>query len=309
MERSPKISVRKLHYFLRVADTGGMRAAAATLNVSQPALGAQIKELEDLLGVALLERHNRGIALTVAGRAFLSHARDALEAIQRAEQSMQSFRDNDAPVRLGVTPSVGRVVALQLLSMGQTKSGNPRFVLQENVGSELIKLLQAGELDATLCYDPPDGLEAFALFEEDLFLVGRPEAIGSQRTAATARRIASLPLAIGGPGHASRQHLERFAEKFGVALQISVEIDSISLQRELLLHRDLCTVVPRGLFLSDILAGRLVCAPIKPAIRQTMKLVVAPSCAAGKGEYIRQTVFSSIKDCAALEQLGWRLVE
>jgi LysR family nitrogen assimilation transcriptional regulator len=308
MEVPPRLSVRKLVYFLRVAEAGGMRPAAASLNVSQPALGMQIKELENSLGVRLFERHNKGIVLTPAGSTFLPHAREAVEAIQRAERSVGLMQRPNAPVRLGVTPSIGRVAALQLLSMGQTEDAELTFLLHENVGSELVKLLQAGELDGTLCSQVPSGMEAFPMFEEDLFLIGRPEVIGKIATPVMIDRLATLPLVMGGMRHASRLCLDQVAAKAGFKPNIQIEMDSLVVQRELILHRDVCTVAPRGLLLTDILSGELACLPFRPAIRQVVKLGIPLSCSASRAKAIQNAILTSMRRCDMLGAVGWRLI-
>src|SRR4029078_5083399 len=79
------MELRHLRYFIAVAEEGSfLTAAERRLNTSQPSLSRQIRDLESEVGVQLLERQARGVALTEAGRVFLDHARLALSQVEAA---------------------------------------------------------------------------------------------------------------------------------------------------------------------------------------------------------------------------------
>src|SRR5229473_3274110 len=81
----------QLRYFVTVADEGQITRAAAKLHIAQPALSQAIAHLEADLGVALLERHARGVSLTSAGRAFLPKARAAVASERELEIAAESL--------------------------------------------------------------------------------------------------------------------------------------------------------------------------------------------------------------------------
>jgi DNA-binding transcriptional LysR family regulator len=74
---------RRLHYFITVADLGSLGRASEVLHVAQPALSRQIRLLEEQVGVPLMERTARGMALTPAGRAYCQSARQLIDQGQR----------------------------------------------------------------------------------------------------------------------------------------------------------------------------------------------------------------------------------
>ena len=84
------MELRQLRYFAKVVETGSFTAAAEMLHVSQPALGMQIRKLEDELGTKLLHRHSRGIAPTEAGRLIAHHAEAMIAHAARARQEVRA---------------------------------------------------------------------------------------------------------------------------------------------------------------------------------------------------------------------------
>lgn len=90
------MELRHLRYFVGVADQLNFTRAARAMRVAQPALSRQIRQLEEEIGVSLLERGRRGLCLTEAGRAFLEEAR---ELLARSEQAVRVARKKGAPGR------------------------------------------------------------------------------------------------------------------------------------------------------------------------------------------------------------------
>jgi DNA-binding transcriptional LysR family regulator len=100
------IELRHLRYFVAVAEEGSFTAAARRVHVAQQVLSSQVRQVEDILGVRLLERTSRGVTVTPAGSAFLDGARDTLAALDRAAAAAR----NAAQLTGGVL-SVGLNVA------------------------------------------------------------------------------------------------------------------------------------------------------------------------------------------------------
>jgi len=99
--------LRQLNYFIATAESGQVSHAAVELNISQSAVTAAIKALEDELGVRLLERTHSGVKLTIEGTRFLGHARGITAAVAAAVRSpLRESRGHSGVLRLGMTYTV-----------------------------------------------------------------------------------------------------------------------------------------------------------------------------------------------------------
>src|SRR3954468_8282177 len=104
------MELRHLRYFIAVAEEGSfLTAAQRRLNTSQPSLSRQIRDLENEVGVKLLDRQARGVALTAAGRVFLDHARLALLQVEAATDGARRAAQPKRPVL-----SIGFLVGLEV---------------------------------------------------------------------------------------------------------------------------------------------------------------------------------------------------
>jgi LysR family nitrogen assimilation transcriptional regulator len=109
------MNLRQLRYFVGVVEAGNMTRAAEQLHVAQTALGMQIRQLEEDLGVALLVRHSRGVEATKAGS--LLHTR-ALAILKLAEETRKEVsacdREDSEAIRLGITPALMIVLGTEI---------------------------------------------------------------------------------------------------------------------------------------------------------------------------------------------------
>src|SRR5690348_13626734 len=101
------LSIRQLQYVVAVADTLGFHRAAERCHVSQPTLSAQIKELEDQLGLRIFERDRRRVLVTPKGERVVEHARAVLVAVGDLLAAAAAEKDPfSGTLRIGVIPTV-----------------------------------------------------------------------------------------------------------------------------------------------------------------------------------------------------------
>lgn len=306
--RAPRITTKHLQYFCAVMKAGGFSAAARVLNVSQPALGQQIRDLEARLNVKLLIRTPRGIEPTQAGSAFMEHAASILAALRRAEQSVEPFRVT-APFDLviGVTPTMGRALVDKLLQPTTCERRRVNISLVEGLSTDLLLALREGKIQAAICYDAisQSNFDTIVLFQEDLVLVGRSDQVTNSIVKFS--DLPSFPLALGTRQDGGRDAIERAALMHHVSLDVRTEIAHISLKRELLIRQKVCTIVPYGSFLQEISSGQLNAAEIEPPIRRDMTLVLSRDLPAAMRAQISKRVQFAIKNQLASGTLKRRL--
>ena len=145
-------TLRQLQYFISVAEEGTVSGAAQSLSISQSAVTDAIKELESDLGVALFERHRRGLTITHKGHQFYRHAQRILGNVSDARRSFGE--EAAAPVggsmQLGVTSLVAGYVLSDLLARYRRAYPNVNVSAIEDNGDYLEHLLIGGELDVAV---------------------------------------------------------------------------------------------------------------------------------------------------------------
>lgn len=150
------MELRHLRYFVAVAEARGITKAAARLNVSQPPLSRQIRDLEEELQVSLLTRGPREIALTQAGRLFLKQARAILAKVDEAVRQVRSLpQQASGVVRVGYSPSPTTELMPRVLKRFRKSMPNVRVSLQDLASDEILTGLQTQALDIALMVEPP----------------------------------------------------------------------------------------------------------------------------------------------------------
>ena len=110
----PNVDIKRLRAFLIVAKNGSLRHAAAQLHISIPAISIQIRKLEQELGVALFERLGRKLVLTPTGQMFRTEAETALEAFNRAIESVSPAASKSGRISLAMNNDLARYYSGQI---------------------------------------------------------------------------------------------------------------------------------------------------------------------------------------------------
>lgn len=146
--------------FVTVCRLGSLSAAAAELHHTQSAVSRQIAGLERELGVALVERHARGVRTTSAGEVFRRHALATLGEADRAVRAVREAAEGTSgrPLAVGATPSLAAGIVPEALRALLRRSGPLRWTLLPGLSGPLHQRLITGDLDIAVVTDAPPGL-------------------------------------------------------------------------------------------------------------------------------------------------------
>ena len=143
-------TIRQLQFFVAVAEQGSVSRAARNLSISQSSVTEAVKELESDLGVALFERHPRGLNITHKGHQFLRHATKILADVSDARSSFAGETTTGGRLQLGVTSLVAGYVLSDILARYRRAFPGVEVTAIEDNGDYLEHLLVGGELDVAV---------------------------------------------------------------------------------------------------------------------------------------------------------------
>lgn len=225
------VTLRQLRAFVAVAHAGGFSAAAQRLHLTQSALSALVRSLEEEVGGMLFERTTRVVRLTDGGRALLPQAERLLVDLHDAVASTRALSEQ-ARGRLvvAVTPTFASTMLPAVVASYRSRHPEVLVVLRDDAGpAQIRRLVQEGEADlgiAPLDRSIPELLMVDALLDHELVLACPPDHRFARRRAVAWRELAEVPL-IGFPRDNALQALVDTAVS-GLRLRASVEVSSIS---------------------------------------------------------------------------------
>jgi len=172
-----KPTLRQLEYFVAIVETGSFSAAAKRCFVSQPSLSAQIKDMEDHLGIALLERGRKGAMITPVGEEVVRRARLILRETEELKVLAQESDGRLAGrVRLGVLPTIGPYLLPRATRELHISYPELRLAVREEPTHVLQTRLQDGRFDIILStLDAHPDMESLLLVEENIYICVPPD--------------------------------------------------------------------------------------------------------------------------------------
>lgn len=150
------LNYHHLYYFYVIAKEGSIAKAATKLNVGQPALSTQLRQLEESLGKNLFERKKQRLFLSEPGRIAFEYADQLFRLGSEMVEVLQDrLQNNRVHVQIGALDSVPKPVIMDVV-MQAHKHGNCTVSVLEGAGGDLLRELSAHQLDLLLSNYPPN---------------------------------------------------------------------------------------------------------------------------------------------------------
>jgi LysR family transcriptional regulator, nitrogen assimilation regulatory protein len=252
-----------LRYFIETARQRSISKAAVSLGVVQPALTRRIQMLEDKLGTELLMRHRRGVEPTEAGRIILERGELILRMSQQLETEVKSHgAETVGQVGLGFPPSIANLFIGRILSESIARYPRLELHLQEDFSPAVRDSLLAGRIDLGImsCEAHHPDLVLQPLFDESMWLIGRPDDWNFRKGRLKPTVLNNLPVIIGSFTHTL---LKRHEARLNFRLRVIAKADSLTLIREVLRTGTGFLVVPPSSVDRELASGEFVGAPLE----------------------------------------------
>jgi len=241
-------TLKQLRYLCAVAEQQHFGHAANACHVSQSTLSAGILELEESLGVSLVERNNRKVFLTSLGEEVVTRARDLLVSV---EDIVSLCAGAGAPfqgkMRMGVIPTVAPYLLPEMLS--QIRARHPAFKLfiREDLSQPLVDSLLAGELDMLLLAlpFPAEQVETMPLFDDEFLLACATSHPLASRETLRSADLRGESLLLLEEGHCLRDHALEACKLRDTQISVPYQATSLATIVQMVANEIGVTLLPR----------------------------------------------------------------
>lgn len=245
------LDLRRLRHLSAAVNEGSLSAGAALLGLSQPALSASIKSLEDDLSVRLLERHRFGVYATSFAEALIEHTESVEAELASAWSTLLHSRNHEAlTLRIGCGPS--EATRLLPLALEQLRLAHPqlRVFVEYGLNEVLMPMVRHGQIDCALSSIPQSAphsdLQHASLCQEQAVIVARAGHPLTRQANASVKDLARYPWVLARRWELERKALDDFFAEAGMTpIEAEIETTSAILMKTLVMNGDFLTFVPR----------------------------------------------------------------
>jgi LysR family hydrogen peroxide-inducible transcriptional activator len=242
------MNIRDLRYFLAVVKYKHFGKAAESCFVSQPTLSAQLKKMEEFLGVQLLERSNKHVTITPVGEAIAVRAQRIISETDDLIGYARSLQDPfSAEIRIGSIPTLGPYLLPHLIPTLRTQFPDLKLRLYEGQTHDVVKRLRDGALDMLVLAVPVDieGLSSKVVFREPFYLAVPQDHPLASKSKVKVDQLKETELLLLEDGHCLRQHAMEFCAWQAAADKQNFEATSLETLRNMVSAGAGITMMPK----------------------------------------------------------------
>ena len=277
-------TIKQLRYLIALSETLSFTKAAEICFVGQSTLSAGLKELEDTLGVQLVERDKHSVSVTPIGRGVVERAQrlivqadDLVDFVEGSAGSMVGV------IKLGVIPTIAPFLLPTLLPKMREQFPKLKVVLREDLSANLIDKLNRHELDFALIALPYDteGFLTKTLFDDEFWVVGSKDDPALKNKEVQLTNSLTDRILLLEEGNCLRDHTVRACKRSAVSNQYGIEATSL-LTLVQMVESDLgIALLPEMAVKSGLLnQTKLIAKPLAaPAPKRQIALIARPSTA------------------------------
>jgi DNA-binding transcriptional LysR family regulator len=222
--------IDKLEFLLALAREQHFGRAAEACGVSQPTLSAGVKQLEDTLGVLLVQRGSRFRAFTPEGERVLCWARRIVGDSRAMRLDIEALKHGlSGHLKIAAIPTALAMVA-EITTPYREQHPNVRFTIISRTSIEILMLLENLEIDAGITYldnEPLGRVTAIPFYEEHYRLITSSEGLLGDREKVTWAEVGSVPLCLLTPDMQNRRIIDGLLGGAGVRAQPTLESNSV----------------------------------------------------------------------------------
>ncbi len=220
------ITFRQLEIFASVARQLSITHAAETLHLSQPAVSMQIKQIENLIGMPVLEKKGKKLYLTEAGRILRNFAEKTLSSHRMLEENLAQLSGAlMGHLRLAVPETANQFVTLLLAQFCKNHSGIG-FQLEIHNRSGLLECLKENSVDLVIMGQTPSGMGLItqSFMKNPLVIIAPPDHVLCLKQSIKLEQVLQNEFVVREPGSGTRIAMQRFFAEHGIELKTSMEM-------------------------------------------------------------------------------------
>jgi DNA-binding transcriptional LysR family regulator len=253
--------------FVAVATFGGFHRAAEALRVSQPAVSARIKALEDSLGVTLFARARTGLTLSDAGKTLRPYAEQLLRTASLARQAVHEAQPGSgAPLQIAAALSISVYFLPDVLKHFQRAYPNLVISIRSGHSKEVLEMVlnEEAEIGLARSLQHPE-VETLALRDDPLLLVADATQGPKHSRRAHLQQVASWPLIFYERGSSDWSLTQSLFRRAGLVPNAALEVDSIETAKRMVERGLGLAFLPQMAVGREIRSGRLATVKILDA--------------------------------------------